>query len=559
MKITLTLIFILSTSQLFSQISRVVGSYPWRPHPTKQRHRNVEVVENLDWGFEAAAHLLRRGGFSAPPEEIGRIVGKGFPDALEELFKQDEVDDSEMEAGLAEKNLQLIRQNQNGRYRTNVDTLQQWWLYRMINSKHQLLEKMTFFWHDHFATSVLQIHFVLGAPEGDDPIIDGETEPLMLIQNGTLRKHALGNFKEMVHEIARDPAMILWLNNAENRVGKPNENWARELFELFTLGESSETNDYTEMDIQEAARAFTGWTIVPPRLSTSNLPAFDFRYSSRWHDFEPKTVLDEVIVSAGGQASIIDGDRVIDLIFEQTQTAIFITKKLWEYFVYPNPDEQIVEELAGVFRSENYEISPLMKAIFSHPQFMSVKALRSKIKSPIEFAVGAFRELGVKDPRNLSRLSERFGLGQQLFAPPDVGGWTNDEGWINTGTIIGRYNFMTFLSCNRGRSFQGLPTMNRDARFDVICHGRQAEDQIDIEKIIETNNLQSAADIVHYFGTALLQGSHTLDDLYILEEYMNTGLDGLPDPFDINDPQIVDTKVRGVIFLLSLLPTYQLN
>ena len=118
---------------------------------------------------------------------------------------------------------------------------------------------------------------------------------------------------------------------------------------------------------------------------------------------------------------------------------------------------------------------------------------------------------------------------------------------------------MTFLSCNRGRSFQGLPTMNRDARFDVICHGRQAEDQIDIEKIIETNNLQSAADIVHYFGTALLQGSHTLDDLYILEEYMNTGLDGLPDPFDINDPQIVDTKVRGVIFLLSLLPTYQLN
>ena len=167
--------------------------------------------------------------------------------------------------------------------------------------------------------------------------------------------------------------------------------------------------------------------------------------------------------------------------------------------------------------------------------------------------------LELKIQKNLSRLSERFGLGQQLFAPPDVGGWTNDEGWINTGTIIGRYNFMTFLSCNRGRSFQGLPTMNGDDRFDVICHGRQAEDQIDIEKIIETNNLQSAADIVNYFGTALLQGSHTLDDLYILEEYMNTGLDGLPDPFDINNPQIVDTKVRGVIFLLSLLPTYQLN
>ena len=447
-RITFILTVFLCCSQLSAQVGRGGGS--WR-YPG--RYTSAEKISSLEWGTGAAAHLMRRGGFSAPPEEIGRLVGQGFEVTLSELLDYEAMDDSQMEAGLEAAGLQLIRQNpNNGQYMTDIGNLQRWWLYRMIHSRRQLLEKMAFFWHDHFATSVLQVNYVLGAPRGDNATLDGTEKPLSLVQNETLRQYALGNFKEMVHAIARDPAMILWLNNAENRVGNANENWARELLELFTVGESSESAAYNEFDIQEAARAFTGWTSNGPRDFPGYREAWDFFYFPPWHDFEPKTVLDQVIISPPGQASIMDGERVIDIIFEQPQTAFFITRKLWEYFVYNDPSDQIIEELAEVFRSSNYEIKPLMRAIFSHPHFMSSKAYRAKIKSPIEFMVGAFRELGVLDPFNIPFFSERFGLGQQLFIPPDVGGWTHDEGWINTGTVIGRFNFMTFVSCNRGRN-----------------------------------------------------------------------------------------------------------
>ncbi len=487
-------------------------------------------------------------------------MGQGFEVTLSELLDYEAMDDSQMEAGLEAAGLQLIRQNpNNGQYMTDIGNLQRWWLYRMIHSRHQLLEKMAFFWHDHFATSVLQVNYVLGAPRGDNATLDGTEKPLSLVQNETLRQYALGNFKEMVHAIARDPAMILWLNNAENRVGNANENWARELLELFTVGESSESAAYNEFDIQEAAREFTGWTSNGPRDFPGYREAWDFFYFPPWHDFEPKTVLDQVIISPPGQASIMDGEQVIDIIFEQPQTAFFITRKLWEYFVYNDPSDQIIEELAEVFRSSNYEIKPLMRAIFSHPHFMSSKAYRAKIKSPIEFMVGAFRELGVLDPFNIPFFSERFGLGQQLFIPPDVGGWTHDEGWINTGTVIGRFNFMTFVSCNRGRNPGDPPISDRKDFFSVVCRASQSQDQVDITGIIESNNLRFAPDVVSCFANAMLQADQTIDDAYILEEYMNRGPDGLPELFDINDPVMVDTKVRGLIFLLSLLPVYQLN
>ncbi len=552
-RITFILTVFLFFSQLSAQVGRGGGS--WR-YPG--RYTGGEKIQSLQWGTGAAAHLMRCGGFSAPPEEIGRLVGQGFEATLSELLDYEAVDDSQMEAGLEAAGFVLIRQNpNNGQYRTNIGNLQRWWLYRMIHSRRQLLEKMALFWHDHFATSVLQVNYVLGARNGDDSL-DGTEKPLSLVQNETLRLHALGNFKEMVHAIARDPAMILFLNNAENRVGNPNENWARELFELFTVGESSESAAYTEFDIQEAARAFTGWTSNLGRQIGEREP-WDFFYAPQWHDFEPKTVLDQVIVSPEGHASIVDGERVIDIIFEQPQTAVFVTRKLWEYFVYNDPSDQIIEELAEVFRSSNYELKPLMRAIFTHPHFMSSKAYRAKIKGPIEFMVGAFRELGVGDPANIQRISEIFGLGQQLFIPPDVGGWTHDEGWINTGTVIGRFNFMTFVSCNRGRNPGDPPPSDREGLFSFLCRISQSQDQVDIEGIIEQNNLRFAPDLVSYFANAMLQADQTIDDAYTLEEYMNRGPDGLPELFDINDPVMVDTKVRGLIFLLSLLPVYQLN
>ena len=255
-RIPFILTVFLFCSQLSAQVGRGGGS--WR-YPG--RYTGGEKIQSIEWGTGAAAHLMRRGGFSASPEEIGRLVSQGFEASLNELLDYEAIDDSEMEAGLEAANLSLLRRIRDVAWVTNIEPLQTWWLYRMIHSQRQLLEKMTFFWHDHFATSVLDIFQVLGlAPRNLNPVLLGFERPLMLVQNETLRQHALGNFREMVHAIARDPAMILWLNNASNMGGKPNDNWARALLELFTLGESSESAAYTEFDVQEAARAFTGWS-----------------------------------------------------------------------------------------------------------------------------------------------------------------------------------------------------------------------------------------------------------------------------------------------------------
>ena len=255
-RILFILTVFLFCSQLSAQVGRGGGS--WR-YPG--RYTGGEKIQSLEWGTGAAAHLMRRGGFSASPEEIGRLVSQGFEASLNELLDYEAIDDSEMEAGLEAANLSLFRRITGVAWVTNREPLQAWWLYRMIHSQRQLLEKMTFFWHDHFATSVLDIFQVLGlSPRNPGTVLLGFERPLMLVQNETLRQYALGNFREMVHAIARDPAMILWLNNASNMGGKPNDNWARELLELFTLGESSESAAYTEFDVQEAARAFTGWS-----------------------------------------------------------------------------------------------------------------------------------------------------------------------------------------------------------------------------------------------------------------------------------------------------------
>ncbi|MFQ5741413.1 MAG: DUF1800 family protein [Acidobacteriota bacterium] len=514
--------FFLLTASLAGQVARGGWKLPRAPAPAEPKP--------LDWGPQAAAHLMRRAGFGASPKTQQRIMEQGLEASLDELLNFESVDDSEMETGLAAKAYGLVRTGGGVDFsRADGLGMQRWWLYRILNSKRQLLEKMTFFWHDHFATSLQKVRFV-----------NGDGLPLLLVQNETLRRHALGNFKEMVHAIARDPAMIIWLDSFANVVGSPNENWGRELMELFTMGEG---NGYTEKDIQEAARAFTGWTVDPRNRESETYLKFVF--FPPHHDYEAKTVLGQTLVSEPGEAGVQDGDRVIDIIFEQQAPAQFIARKLWEFFVYPNPDSQIVSQLGRVFQDSGYEIKPLMRAIFEHPHFMSEKAYRAKIKSPVEFVTGSFRQMGIQDPGNIPFILEVFGLGQSPFLPPDVGGWTSDTGWINTGTLLGRYNFMSFYTSNRQERV-------RQQRF-------LARDQIDVEGILHENQLSSDIAVVDYFVRALVQSDVSADTWATLLDYLNTGDDGLPLPFDAGDPSMVDKKVRGLIYLISLLPVYQLN
>ncbi len=526
MKRTILLLAILSS------VAALSAQNPGRTWKLPQR--GPERVQPLAWGIPAAAHLMRRAGFSASLEELDRMVQQGYPATLDELIDFEGVDDSAMERALADKQYQLAYYEPELEISfASLLDLNREWLFRMIHTRHQLVEKMTLFWHDHFATSIEAVPLVdcisirTNCPDG---------LPLLQIQNQTFREHALGNFKEMVRAIARDPAMIIFLDGFSNTAGAPNENWARELLELFTMGEG---NGYTEEDVQEAARAFTGWTLSPLNYRFAyNLFTHDHRY--------PKRFLGEEIYPSGNDPvpGSRDGEAVIDIIFRQPQVAEFVTRKLWEFFVYPDPSDQVIEPLAQLFRESGYELKPLMRAIFEHPHFLSNKAYRAKIKSPVELAVNSFRELSVQDPDNLPLVMFFFSLGQLLYLPPDVGGWTADRGWINTGTALGRYNFLNFLTSNRPGLYP-LPAL--------------VNDQIPVEEWIARYQPGNGSEVVGLFLEALVQGDASTDTRYTLETYLETGSNGSPKVFDITDPGAVDEKVRGLIYLILLLPAYQLN
>jgi uncharacterized protein (DUF1800 family) len=266
---------------------------------------------------------------------------------------------------------------------------------------------------------------------------------LMYEQNARLRRHALGNYRLLVHYMAKDPAMIRYLDNQSNRKGKPNENFARELLELFTLGEGH----YTEQDIKEGARAFTGWMAVPRGGSVA------FVFNPRQHDYGEKTFL--------GLTGDLNGGDAIDRILEQPRAAEYIVEKLWREFVSPAPDPAEVKRLAAVFRNEHYEIKPLLRALLLASAFSDPANRGTLVKSPVELMVGTARAFGipVEKPAILAVAGRR--MGQDLLDPPTVKGWAGGEAWIDSNTLLARRQFAERVA--RGREMEAIPeNPNRD-------------------------------------------------------------------------------------------------
>ncbi len=298
-----------------------------------------------------------------------------------------------------------------------------WWLDRMVRTRRPLLEKMTLFWHDHFATS--------GEKEG---II-----PRMASQNELLRQNALGNFENMLRAISRDPSMMLWQDIVSNKKGNPNENFARELMELFSIGIGQPNSpNYSEADIKEATRAFTGYTI-----GTDG----NWALNSAQHDSGTKTVLGQTCES---------GDDVMHILvnFKKNNKNVcsrFIAAKLFSWFVWPvTPDDPLVDGFATTFVNSNLSIKSLMDAILKSPQFSSNAAYRSQEKNPVEVSVGALRTLGAERFPYRGAFARTAELGMRLFFPPDVGGWTSGRGWINASTLIGRWNMQGEICVRMG-------------------------------------------------------------------------------------------------------------
>jgi uncharacterized protein (DUF1800 family) len=334
------------------------------------------------------------------------------------------------------------RQREIRRRTDEAFAIREWWLREMLATPSPLTERMTLFWHGHFATSLQKVY----------------SAKLMYQQNALLRRESLGNFGAMLHGIARDPAMLIYLDNAGSRKQAPNENFAREVMELFTMGEGH----YGERDVKEAARAFTGYSLE--RESGT------FRWRPMLHDRGEKTVL--------GRTGRFEGKDVIDILLAQQETAEFISAKLWREFVSPSPDAKETKRLAGVFRDARYEVKPLMRALLLSNAFWADENRGVLVKSPVDLVVGTLRLFQVQPVDMRPAVIACATLGQNPFAPPNVKGWPGAEAWINSSTLLGRKQLIERLLLNDDRAMAsttmaagaapsgtGSPAKGREERF----------------------------------------------------------------------------------------------
>lgn len=369
---------------------------------------------------DKVAHLLRRFGLGASEAEVDFYVKDGVDGAIA-LLLSDDPDD-----GFTVDPQSLT--NEKGILSMPVTV--NWWILRMLITRKPLREKMTLFWHDHFATSASKV----------------QTPAMMLQQNETLRTNALGSFETLLNEVSKDPSMIYWLDNQENRRGHPNENFAREVMELFTLG----IGNYTEKDVQEAARAFTGYAFRRTAGKiTSKRGAAEYLFREGVHDKGSKTVL--------GQTGPLDGDDVLRILCAHPRTSEYLTQKIWNWFVWPDPDAATTAPFAKRFRESGLNVSSLLKDIMQSKEFYSAKAERSVVKNPVDFCVSTMRQLGVGEglSRRVQELAEGAnprillvpaqaaqiamkGMGMWLMYPPDVAGWDIGQSWITSATIVER-------------------------------------------------------------------------------------------------------------------------
>jgi uncharacterized protein (DUF1800 family) len=384
------------------------------------------------WDRTKAAHLLNRAGFGGPPEEIDSLTQNGMAFAIQRLvdgpstpapapapdwaqprdraaFREKIGAAMLAAAGATDVERQRIKrefgQEERRTQQQHITNLTDWWLQRMLTATDPLEEKLTLFWHGHFATSAVKVR-------------DGY---LMWRQNQTFRDYARGNFGTLAKAVSRDPAMLVWLDLQQSRPQHANENFARELMELFTLGEGN----YTEKDVTESARAFTGYRIDPQNQS--------FRFAAREHDNTPKQFL--------GRTGNFDGDGIIDIILEQPACARYIAHKLWTFFASENPSPALVDALASSLRSNRYEIRPVLRQMFASAEFYSPEAVHSQIKSPVQWMIQTARVLGGEMPPPIQAIGALRSMGQMPFVPPSVKGWDGGKAWISTSTLLFRYNF----------------------------------------------------------------------------------------------------------------------
>jgi uncharacterized protein (DUF1800 family) len=413
---------------------------PWAPY---------EPSAENPWDLPKVAHLHRRAGFSGTRAELLRDLKAGPEASVTRFFQPAPISPEEAEA------IEGLRQT--ARTSSNLDLLKVCWLNRILRNADPLREKLTLFWHGHFATSNAKVNAVA----------------LMDTQNEALRVNALGDFGKLLEAVITDPAMLIWLDGATSKKEKPNENFAREYLELFTMG----PGHYTEQDIRQAARAFTGW-------SRQDGSGFRDTPVLNW-DLQKFDAGSKTFLGKAGAWKMAD---IVRITLDQPATALFLALKLYRYFVSeaasPGPD--LIEPLAREIRDHKFQIAPVVRMILRSGHFYSKAAYRQKIKSPVEYSVGLIRSLEVPRPafNPLALAATCDTQGQELFAPPNVAGWTGGQTWINSGTLLERHNWATDIIWGRAENglqafdpiawakvYERPPAKAGDAFLDLLVDG----------------------------------------------------------------------------------------
>jgi len=450
-----------------------------------------------------AAHLLRRAGFGGTTADVAAFAQLDAQRAVDALLHSTTPDVAFLDYPVE---LSTLPSNMYGQRKTAV---QLWWLDRMLRSRRQLVEKMTLFWHNHFATAVSK-----SPPE------------MMAQQNALFRLQGLGNFRTLLSSVTRDPAMLVWLDNRYNTKAHPNENYAREVMELFALG----LGNYTEDDVEQGARAFTGWT----------LKAGQAFFNPAQHDAGLKTFL--------GRTGSFDADDAISIIVEAPIHQRFISRKLHEAFVYSDPEQELIEAVASVYALSGYDISHTLGTMLRSNVFYSSRAYRALPKSPIEFAIGTLRYIGATQVApNLPAVLAR--MGQEPLNPPSVKGWDGGPTWINTSTMLARFNFVnTLIATTAPPKPPATATTNApNVQPDALVHDAGGF---------------NAPRIVDLLTASALQDDVTGDVRGTLVDYLtgsrNTMQAGMTNPLPFG-PENYQEKIRGVVALTLNLPVNQLN
>ena len=443
------------------------------------------------------AHLFRRAGFGATRDELEGYVAKGYEESVEDLVNPERCPDLDEDI--------IIRYVDGENQLIWAGT----WMYRMVVSKRPLVEKMALFWHHVFATGYSKV----------------EHPPSMVGQIQMFRRNGLGNFRALLVELSKDPAMIFWLDNNENRRGEPNENYGRELLELFSMG----VGNYSEDDIKNASRAFTGWTFTQPIpiYPQGHYPS-RFAFKPEEHDYDEKTFL--------GHTGNFDGEDIIDIIVKQEATARFISRHLYNFFVADEPqvpawsveppqDPEAIDELVNAYFESDGDMRHIMRTLFNSDFFKNARF--KKVKSPTELVAGVLKlggSIDMPQPQMTVFTQATTLMGQMLLNPPTVEGWHTGKEWIDGGTLNERINF----------AVQHIGDVEKPGVRDII--ERMGDSELSPEEFTE-----ACLDLVGPVDV----GSHTRDTLMEYAEAEGA--------LDLSDDEARERNIPRILHMLQMI------